>query len=571
MIVSKPKRRYVPQNLKIDSWQKLKSIFDELLSRNIQSSSDLEDWMLDNSELSAVMEEDMAWRYIKMNIDTTDDQLQKEFNFWIQEISPNVAPIAHQLNVKLVSSPFLDELDENKYRIYLRAVKNQIEIFREQNIPLFTKMQQKQQLYGSICAKMTISHDGKTLTLQQAAQKLKSTDRALREVVYNKINDRRLQDVKQLDDLFDELIELRQQIAVNAGYDNYRDYMFSAMGRFDYSPEDCTNFHNSIKKHIVPIITEIEKRRKDQLNLTSYKPWDTQVDAENKPPLAPFTTSSELIDKSIDCFNKLDFYFGKCLKTMSEMNHLDLESKQGKAPGGFMYPLYEIGVPFIFMNAVGSQRDVVTMLHEGGHAVHSFLSKHLTLTEFKSTPSEVAELASMSMELLTMDFWDVFYQDKQDLKRAKIEQLEKALEGLPWIAAIDKFQHWIYTTKHTAKQRKEKWVEINNQFGNQIVDWTGYEMALENQWQKQLHLYEVPFYYIEYGMAQLGAIAVWQNYKLNGLEAIEDYKQALKLGYTKTISEIYKTAGIAFDFSGNYIEELAKFTLNQLDVINQTD
>ena len=199
------------------------------------------------------------------------------------------------------------------------------------------------------------------------------------------------------------------------------------------------------------------------------------------------------------------------------------------------------------------------------------MSKHLSLTEFKSTPSEVAELASMSMELLTMDFWDVFYQDKQDLKRAKIEQLEKALEGLPWIAAIDKFQQWIYTTKHTANQRKEKWVEINNQFGNQIIDWTGYEMALENQWQKQLHLYEVPFYYIEYGMAQLGAIAVWQNYKLNGLEAIEDYKQALKLGYTKTISEIYKTAGIAFDFSGNYIEELAKFTLNQLDVINQTD
>lgn len=566
-MITKPERKYVPKDLTINSWDSLASIFEELLNRPINSVSELEKWMLDNSELSAVLEEDMAWRYIRMNVNTKDKHLQNEFNFWIREIAPKIAPFAHKFNLKLINSPFKDKLDNNIYNVYLRGVKNQIDIFRDENILLLTQIQEKQQLYGSITANMSIEHDGEILTLQQAGQLLKSTDRTIRKEVYDKITNRRLEDVKQLDDLFDELIQLRQQVALNAGFDNFRDYMFSAMGRFDYSPEDCINFHNSVKKHIVPIVTKLEKERKKKLKLSLYKPWDTQVDAENKSPLSPFKTDKELIQKSIDCFNKLDPYFGKCIETMAKMKHLDLESKQGKAPGGFLYPLYEIGVPFIFMNAVGNQRDVVTMIHEGGHAIHSFLSRNLSLTEFKSTPSEVAELASMAMELLSMDNWNTFYQEKNDLKRAKIEHLEKALEGLPWIAAIDMFQHWIYTNNHSAQQRRDKWVEINNQLGNQIIDWSDYELALQNQWQKQLHLYEVPFYYIEYGMAQLGAIAVWRNYKLNGSRAIEEYKKALALGYTKTISEIYTTAGIKFDFSEDYIKELSDFILDEIKTI----
>ena len=570
--VEKPNRRYISDNLKIDSWDTIDSIFIELLNREINSVSDLEKWLLDNSELSAVLEEDMAWRYIKMNIDTTNVELQNDFNFWIKEISPNVAPYAQKLNLKLINSSYLDLLDNNKYRIYLRGVKNQIEIYREENIPLLVKLQEKQQLFGATSAKMTIEHNGETLTLQQAAQHLKSNDRQLRETVFVKINERRLQDVQALDDLFDELIALRQTIAKNACFDNYRDYMFAAMGRFDYSVSDCMKFHSSVEEFIVPIISKIENDRKTNLNVSSYRPWDTQVDANGNLPLKPFEKSEDLIEKSIKCFNNLDPFFGSCLSIMNNMKHLDLESKIGKAPGGFMYPLYEIGVPFIFMNAVGSQRDVVTMIHEGGHAVHSFLSRDLELTEFKSTPSEVAELASMSMELLTMDNWNVFYANSAELKRAKIEQLEKALEGLPWIAAIDQFQHWIYTNNHTANQRRVKWLEINNKLGNQVIDWKGYELALSNQWQKQLHLFEVPFYYIEYGMAQLGAIAVWRNYKKNGEVALEQYKEALKLGYTKSIGEIYKTAGIKFDFSSAYIKELANFIVKELDtIINQTD
>lgn len=567
-IPSRPKRKFVPENLNIDSWNKVEPLFENLLKRSINSKKELENWMKDRSELNSVMNEDLAWRYIKMNINTKDEKLAKKFHFWIKEISPNLAPYSHKLNIKLIESPFLNELEHEKYNIYLRSVKKQIEIYREENIPLFTEMEAKQQEYGMISAKMTVEFDGKSLTMQQASLILKDTDREKRKTIYNLIQKRRLEDEEKLDNLYDELIILRQKIAKNAGYDNYRDYMFSAMGRFDYKPEDCFDFHNAISKKIVPIITSFEEKRKKELNYVNYRPWDTAVDVDGLKPLKPFNGGSELTDLTIKCFSKLRPYFGNCISIMKEMKHLDLESKEGKAPGGFMYPLHEIGVPFIYMNSVGSQRDLVTMVHEGGHAIHSFLCRNLELTEFKSTPSEVAELASMAMELLSMDYWDTFYENENELKRAKLEQLEKALGTLPWVAAIDKFQHWVYTNKHTSKERKEKWLEIDSELGNQVINWDGQASAQKIMWQRQLHLYEVPFYYIEYGMAQLGAIAVWRSYKKNGEEAIENYINALKLGYTKSIGEIYKTAGIKFDFSEEYVNELALFIKEELQKLH---
>ena len=567
-IPTKPTRKFVSEDLVIDSWQKIQPLFEDLLKREINSASELEQWMSDRSELSAVLEEDMAWRYIKMNIDTTNKELSDKFHFWIKEISPNIAPYSHKLNVKLIECKHLNDLDADKYQIYLRGVKKSIEIFREENIPLFTEMEAKQQEYGAIAAKMSIEVNGEKLTMQKAQLLLKETNRSTREEVYNKIQTRRFEDEKALDDLFNELIELRQKIAHNAGFQNYRDYMFAAMGRFDYTATDCYSFHSAIEQEIVPIITSFEKERKEKLGYVNYKAWDTKVDVEGLSALKPFEGGKQLTDLTIECFKRLKPYFGECIAIMQEMKHLDLESKDGKAPGGFMYPLYEIGVPFIYMNAVGSQRDLVTMVHEGGHAIHSFLSRNLELTEFKSTPSEIAELASMSMELLSMKHWDVFYSDENELKRAKKEQLEKALEGLPWIAAIDKFQHWIYTTKHSSEERKQKWIEIDQELGNQVINWEGQENSHAIMWQRQLHLYEVPFYYIEYGMAQLGAIAIWREFILKGEEALDNYIEALKLGYTKSISKIYETAGIKFDFSAPYVRELAEFVKIELSKID---
>ena len=567
-IPTKNKRRFLPDHFTIDAWEKLVPYFEELKNREINNVNQLENWLKDRSELEAVLEEDMAWRYIKMNIDTSDKELASSFNFFITAIEPKMAPYANDFNLKLVESPYINELDQNQYHIYIRGIKKQIDIFREENIPLNTKLQELSQKYGAISANMSIHYDDKELTLQQAANYLKKNDRKVREEVYQLINERRLQDENELNELYTELIQLRHQVAQNAGFNNYRDYMFSAMGRFDYQPQDCFDFHEAIATQVMPLVNTFDAERKEQLGLSSLKPWDTAVDPTGKDPLKPFEGGEELIDKSIQCFHRIRPYFGERLEIMKQMKYVDLDSKKGKAPGGFNYPLHEIGVPFIYMNSVGSQRDLVTMVHEGGHAVHSFLSRDLELTGFKDAPSEVAELASMSMELLTMDYWDVFYDNEEELKRAKKEQLEKALETLPWVAAIDKFQHWVYENPtHTVAERYASWNAIMKTFSSHEVDWTHNERALSTLWQKQLHLFEVPFYYIEYGMAQLGAIAVWRNYKQNPDQAIEQYIAALKLGYTKSIGEIYQTAGIAFNFTADYVKELVEFIKTELEKV----
>ena len=562
---TRPARIFLPENFVVESWIDLEKYFEDLKNRNIASEKELEKWMIDRSELDAILEEDMAWRYIRMNIDTTDEKLTSAFNFFVQEIQPKMAPYENFFNKKLVESSFLKQLDQDKYFVYLREIKKDIEIFREKNIPIFTEMQTEQQKYGSISSLMTVNIDGQEMTLQKASNFLKDLDRSKREEAYKKIKLRRLADVDKLNKLYNHLVGLRNQVALNAGFENYVTYTFVSKGRFDYGIADCEQFHASIAGEIVPILNQFDLERKHALNLNSLKPWDTEVDISGKPPLKPFETGQELIEKTITCFKRIRPFFGECLELMRDMGHLDLESKKGKAPGGFNYPLYEIGYPFIYMNSVGSFRDLVTMVHEGGHAIHSVLTKDLELTAFKSFPSEVAELASMSMELISMDHWDVFFDDKESLKRAKREQLEKVLQTLPWVATIDKFQHWVYNNpNHNSEQRTKAWIEIYDQFGSKVIDWSGEEAAKANLWQKQLHLYEVPFYYIEYGFAQLGAIAVWRNYKNNPQKALDQYQDALSLGYTKTLGEIYQTAGIKFDFNRAYVKELADFVKEEL-------
>ena len=404
--------------------------------------------------------------------------------------------------------------------------------------------------------------------MQQASVYLKGTDREKRKEAFEKVNVRRAEDKEKLDILLDELIEKRQKVAGNAGFENFRDYKFQSMGRFDYTKEDCFNFHESIAQEIVPLIADIQKERKENLGLEVLKPWDMSVDPNGNEPLKPFDGGEELLDKCIECFDKIRPYYGNCLRKMKEMGHLDLVSRKGKAPGGFMYPLYESGVPFIYMNAVGLLRDAVTMVHEGGHAIHSFYTKDMELTAFKSTPSEVAELASMSMELISMEHWDVFFSNKEEWKRARKEQLQGVLETLPWVAMVDEFQHWLYENKnHSHDERHDKWLSISKQYGTGMVDWSGYEAYKKTAWQRQLHIYEVPFYYIEYGMAQLGAIAVWRNYKQNSEKALDAYDTALKLGYTKSIGDIYEAANVKFDFSADYVKELAAFVQAELNAL----
>ncbi len=568
MILEKAIRNYLPQELNMD-WVALEPIFNELLNREINSVNELEKWLRDKSEVEAALEEDFAWRYIKMSCDTENEDLVKSFQYFATEIEPKIAPIGNELNKKLNNSPFVKELDQDKYFVYLRGIRKALELFREKNIPLQTELQVEQQKYQSITGAMSVTLNGQEYTLEQAANFLKDLNRETRKEAWESITTRRLEDKDKLDGLFNKLKDLRHQVALNAGFNNFRDYMFQALGRFDYTPQDCFDFHNAIEKEVVPILSAQAEERKALLKLDTLKPWDTEVDTSGKAALVPFNNGEELIEKATHCFNKLNKYLGSRLEIMKANGLFDVESRKGKAPGGYNYPLSETGAPFIFMNSANSFRDLTTMVHEGGHAVHTFLTADLELNDFKHCPSEVAELASMSMELISMDHWDEFFEDDEELKRAKRYQLKDVLKTLPWVAVIDFFQHWIYTNPtHTVEERTKAWTNIFNRFGANFVDWSQHQEALENLWQKQLHIFEVPFYYIEYAIAQLGAIAVWKNYKENPEKGLSKYMEALKLGYTKDMKTIYETAGIEFNFSGDYIKELMAFVKAELDQLN---
>lgn len=560
-IPKRPRRNFLPENFKITDWDTLKNYFDQLLNAEITSAAVLDQWLKNRSELESIIAEDMGWRYIRMTCFTENEEYRKNYQHFVEHIQPHMSPLSDQLNKKLVGSPFLKALERQPgYDMMIRNIRKEIDIFRESNIPLFTEINIQTQKYGQITGAMTVEIDGQEMTMQQAGVLMMSTDRALRERVFRSLSARRLQDKELLDELFSKLISLRSQVASNADFKNFRDFMFKSYGRFDYTPEDCFQFHEAVGSEVVPILNELASKRKSDLAVGSLRPWDKSVDPRGRAPLKAFEDGKELTEKAVQAFSRLDPYLGQCLSIMKEMGHLDLESRKGKAPGGYNYPLAEIGVPFIFMNATSTLRDMTTIMHEGGHAVHNFLTMDMPLADFKSPPMEVAELASMSMELISMDHWDVFFGDAEDLRRAKLEHLEDIIETLPWVATIDKFQHWLYEhANHTADQRKENWNKIMDEFGDNVTDWSGLQEAKDFMWQKQLHLYEVPFYYIEYGMAQLGAIAVWRNYREDPKAGLNGYMNALKLGYTKTIPEIYEAAGIKFDFSKRYIKELMNF------------
>lgn len=568
-IPKRPARKFLSEDFTVKDWSQLKPYFDQLVERPINNVQSLKDWLHDRSELESVISEDMGWRYIRMTCYTDNQEYSKSYQDFVQQIQPEIAPYSDLLNKKVLDCQFLSSLEgESGYNMMIRNLKKEVEIFKEENIPLLTEITTETQKYASLSGAMMVEFNGQEMTLQQAGVILQSTDRAKREEVYLKISVRRLQDKEILDELFSKLIKIRHQVAKNAGFENFRDYMFKAYGRFDYTPNDCFNFHEAIESEVVPILNELSNERKKQLRVAELRPWDKAVDAEGREPLKAFSDGNELTEKSIQCFQKIDPYLGQCLSIMKEMGHLDLESRKGKAPGGYNYPLAEIGVPFIFMNATSTMRDMTTIMHEGGHAIHNFLTKDLELNDFKSPPMEVAELASMAMELISMDQWQIFFPNEEELKRAKREQLEDIIETLPWVATIDKFQHWIYENpSHTPEERKKNWNQIVDQFTDTATDWIGLQENKDYVWQKQLHLYEVPFYYIEYGMAQLGAIAVWRNYKLDKKKGLEGYMNALKLGYTKSIPEIYKAANIKFDFSKAYIKELMDFVRGELSKI----
>lgn len=564
----KQARTYIPSDYKITDWETLKPYFEYLVELEIESLDDLEKFLLQRNELDAIVSEEFAWRYIHMTCDTKSEEKKGAYQYFLTDILPHLSVYEDKLNRKVASSPWFDHLDQEYYQTFTRQLKREIEIFREENVPLTTQSQSISQEYGAIMGAMSIEYEGKELTLQQAGKYMEHHDRSIRYEVWKLMVARRKQDRQKLQDIFDKLVEIRHKIARNAGYDTYTLYKFDQMGRFDYQPEDTKAFHHAVETVVKPVYIELLKERQEKLGLEELRPWDLSVDIFSEEPLQPFSGSDELLNTSIEALSYLKPELGEMIRIMDRMGYLDLESRVGKAPGGYNYPLMEVGVPFIFMNAAGTQTDVITMLHESGHAVHSFLTRNIPIDPLKRTPSEVAELAAMSMELLCLDKYNLFYEDDSDLARAQKNQLLRCILIFPWIATVDAFQQWVYDNPaHDPETRNQKWEELHIRFHGDTINWEGYEDIRKHLWLKQGHIFDVPFYYIEYAIAQLGALAIWKNYRKDPKKGLNQYLEALKLGYTQPIPDIYSTAGIRFDFSEKYMKECVDFCLAEYHAI----
>jgi len=557
--IVKPARKYFSEDLDITNWDKIEPELKALENQEIKSAAELIEFLEKVGEFSDILAEEEAWRYIRMTQYADQEKYSNAFNEFNANIVAKVKPFSFIYNKKFYDNPYRKNLDEKKYGHLNQIISNDIELYREENIALKVKEQELGSKYGAVYSQLSVTYKGEEKTLSQLAPYLKDPDREVRKEVWTLRINAMMEKRDEFNQLFDEMKELRIQQAKNAGFDNYRDYMHQAKGRFSYTPEALYAFHDGVEKEIVPFLKTLTEERKTKLGVDNVKPWDTSVDLDGKI-LKPFETTDEFIDNAMDILNEIKPKFGQQLNMMKNTGFLDLENRKGKAPGGYNYPLQETGAPFIFMNAVGLHRDVVTLLHESGHAMHSFAMKDIKLDAYKDTPSEIAELASMGMEFLSMDLWDKYYSDAADLKKAKKDQFEGALSFLPWCMIVDAFQHWIYLNpKHTAEEREDHFISLLKRYDTGI-DWSGNEELRKIGWMFQLHIFEVPFYYIEYGMSQLGALSVYKNYKTNGKEkTLGQYEEFLGLGYTKPVNELYEAAGVKFDFSAAYLKDLVSF------------
>ncbi|MDX9752709.1 MAG: M3 family oligoendopeptidase [bacterium] len=555
--IAHPTRSFVPESVNVGDWTQLEPLFLQLLEREIDSVPELEQWLLDSSELAALISEERSRRYIQMTCHTDDADCEQRYLEFVERVEPRWKSFGHKLRVKYFETPSREQLPKSRYEVLNRNTEADIRLFREENIPLQTEETKLSQTYQKLCGAMTVEFDGQEQTLPQMAKVLEETDRSRRQAAWEKTVERRLQDREQLDQIFSDLIRKRNSIARNAGFEDFKKYAFLMYKRFDYTVKDCQAFHAAVEREVVPLARRLAEKRRKQLGLETLRPWDVSVDPLGRPPLRPFETVEQLCSGCEAIFRGIEPILADRFVTMKEQGELDLDSRKGKAPGGYLSSLDAVRRPFIFMNAAGLQRDVETLLHECGHAFHLLECRDEPLLEYREAPLEFAEVASMAMELFGSDSLTTFY-DADDAARAKRKLLEGIIEVLPWIARIDAFQLWIYKNpKHVKEERTRYWLELDERYGIEL-DWSGYEAARETSWQKQLHLYCCPFYYIEYGIAQLGALQLWRRFKTNPGAAIRDYRAALALGGAKPLPYLFETAGAQFDFSEETIKPLIK-------------
>ena len=545
---------FVPKDLDGSSWESIEPFMNDLRDRKLSCSNCLETFIADRSSLSEVISEARARLYIDMTCHTDDEEIQKSWMQFVENVQPKLSEYSDILNRRLVEHQALDELPE-RFGILVKGIKTDIAIFREENIPLSTQATKLVTEYNEICGAQMVEFDGEQKTFAQMAIYFENTDRKIREEAWKAVSERRFEDNERVSEIYDELIQIRHKMATNAGFEGFQQYMFASMHRFDYSIEDCLEFHESIETVCQPLRHRTDGERMRDLGVDSLRPWDMGVDVKGRPPLQPFNDVQEMVDGCSRIFHNMSEELGNYFDQLDANDCLDLDSRKGKAPGGYQYYLQKSRLPFIFMNAAGTQRNIETMIHEAGHAFHSFYSGHLDLIHERDSPIEFAEVASMSMELLTHPHWEEFY-DNKDADRARRKHLEDIISFMPWMATIDAFQHWVYANpNHSREERAEKWLELGERFGPK-VDMTGFEDIHKVSWQRQGHLFGVPFYYVEYGIAQLGALQMWKYHRRDTQDALDRYKAGLSLGYTRGLTELFQASGLELSFSESYVGEL---------------
>lgn len=530
-------------------WDDYKPYFDNLLARDLTENT-LHAWLVDWSTLAKLAYEVYSRLYVATTVNTSDENAKTQYFNFLDNVMENLEAANDQLQRKLIDSAY----EPDGFAVPLRQMRGSVELFRQENLPLKTQLQKLSKQYDEIMGAQTVEWNGEDKTISQMRVLLLDKDRDTRERAWRAAYARQMQDRDPLNELWQQMLDIRLQIAANADKPNFRDYAWIERDRYDYTPDDDLRFLDSIEKVVVPAMLRRMERRKEALGLDTLRPWDMLVDTLGDAPLKPFENVNTLIAGGASIFAQIDPELSSYYNSMRDNGMLDLDNRKSKAPGGYCTDFPLAGHSFIFMNAVSTHDDVQTLLHESGHAFHNFESAKLPYIQQTDYPTEFAEVASMTMELLAAPYLvrekGGFYSTAE-AARARIEHLEGILNFWPYMAVVDGFQHWVYTHPDDARNPANcdaQWLQLWGRF-LPGVDWNGLEDIKATGWHRKLHIFHLPFYYIEYGLAQLGAVQVWRNSLTDAAAALEQYRGALALGNTRKLPELFEAAGaqLAFD------------------------
>jgi oligoendopeptidase F len=542
------------------NWEAFQLHYDRLLIVPLDEAG-LPSWLKEWSDLSRFVEEVGAIVYIESTLDTADATKEQAFLDFIENIEPGYRRAEQALKERLLSMVGGDDALGAGMAVPLKRMRNQADLFREANIPLQTELAKLGNEFDKITGGLKVDWDGEEKNLSQLEVLLRDRDRAIRERAWKATMGLWQGKRDELNAIYGKMLQLRNQIAENAGLPDFRAYVYKAYNRFDYTPEDSIQFQNAIEQVVVPAAARVYERKRAALGVDTLRPWDVNVDSSGQSPLQPYTGQDALVQGTLNMFEHVDSALARQFATMAEEGLLDLDTRAGKALGGYCNNLPWRQRPYIFMNGAGTHDDVQTMLHEAGHAFHAFESFALPYIWQTDVPMEFCEVASMSMELLAAPYltknFDGFYTPSE-AARARIEHLNGILAFLPYMAVVDGFQHWVYTHPDAALDAAacdEAWDKLWTRFMRGI-DWSGFEAERESGWHRKLHIFHVPFYYIEYGMAQVGALQVWRNALRDQSKAVATYRQALQLGGTRPLPQLFSAAGAEFRFDEPMLKEL---------------